>query len=99
MANIKLLTEAVTDPKFTLGKSYEWEPEDIFEVSGTQFAYLLEATKKAATTSEGLTPTEVVSIYNIFHAFLVSGVESGIIKEKAPAEVKSTEPINGIPLP
>lgn len=80
MAKVKSL-EGRGKPVFNPQANYSWEPTDLFEITGQQFAYLYHCLIKEATSTEGSTPIQKYEAYNVVLEVFKRGVEQGAIRE------------------
>lgn len=81
----------VAREKFEEGKQYKWEPNDIVELTGQQFADLVNTIKMHITSPGGAPILSLVHLANILDDTLKRGVEQGVIVEN--------KELDGVPLP
>jgi hypothetical protein len=80
----------VFDPK----KNYRWEPTDIFEITGQQFASIYHLLSQEMNTSGGAPLALTVEAYNVVMDIFRSGVSSEVITEANAAEISRAEEDN-----
>lgn len=68
-------------PTFNPQASYNWEPTDLFEITGQQLAYLYHCLIKEVSSTEGSTPLQKYEAYNVVLDVFKRGVEQGAIVE------------------
>lgn len=84
MAKVSSKKTEQTKPVYNPNKNYQWQPEDEFTLSGTEFSTLYNSLKEAALSPSGTSAANTVASYNILQGILVMGIEEGVIKEVLP---------------
>lgn len=77
-------------PSYDPQKNYQWKPEDVFPLSGTDLSILFHTMREMALSNTGTAPANIVASYEILNKIIVESVESGLIKE-APADLKAVK--------
>lgn len=104
MGNVKQGKKETQDQaaKYGPGRNYRWEKEDTFELTGEEFALLLNTVRMEATNPQGAPAISIVECHKVLEALLLVGIEAGIVTE-APApdngSVRSTDEIPFVDLP
>ncbi len=68
--------------KFEINKPYAWEPDDIFEITGQQFALLYHALTQEINNAGGASIAQKYQAYLVMMEIFEDGVKQGVIKEK-----------------
>lgn len=82
--------------KFEPNKAYKWNPDDIFEITGQQFASIYHALNAEVTTTAGATIAQKYEAYSVMLDVFKDGVEQGVIVESELPEVIAVEEDKGI---
>lgn len=67
---------------FDPNKAYKWEPDDIFEITGLQFATLYHMINEAVTQPGGATVGRIMDAHKVLTELFTLGIEHGVIVEK-----------------
>lgn len=65
--------------KFSKEKTYKWEPTDLFEITGQQFAHLFHALSQEFNERGGASLQLKYEAYQVVMEILRRGVEQGVI--------------------
>ncbi len=82
----KVIKQISKSSKFEPNKPYKWNPDDIFEITGQQFASIYHALNAAVTTREGATLAQMYEAYSVTLDVFKDGVEQGVIVENEVPE-------------
>lgn len=66
---------------YDANKNYKWKPEDVFEITGSQFGSILNATRAFLNTPEAKNVLAIYEANKHIDAILQKNVENGIIEE------------------
>lgn len=80
--------------KFDTSKSYQWKPEDSFEITGLEFDFLQNFFTREVMSPEGNVPLDKVRGYNIMQELLKNAVEQGVaipVPEDTPKDLPKQE--------
>lgn len=70
-------------PTYRPEASYKWEPDDVFEFTGQQLAYLFHCLNIEVNSAEGATIGQKYQAYEAVMDVFKKGVEQGAIVESA----------------
>ena len=66
---------------FDPNKSYKWQPTDVFEVNGHDFALILNTLRAITSTEEAQKVILANEANKVAEAILGKGVEAGFVQE------------------
>lgn len=92
----KVIKQIDKAKKFEPNKPYKWSPDDIFEITGQQFASIYHALNATVTTKEGATIAQLYEAYSVALSVFKDGVEQGVIVEDGIPEEISIEETSGV---
>lgn len=81
MARVQQLNKPKNTPSFDPGKTYKWDPNDTFELTGMQFASLYHCLTQDARNPGGAPVLMKMEAYNVVMDLFKQAVEQGIAKE------------------
>jgi hypothetical protein len=77
-------------------KSYRWEPEDIFEMTGLQFGTLVNMLEAEMNTPGGAPLSLKVKAYEVITEIIKLGVEQGAIRENIPYQGEASSRVKSL---
>jgi len=77
--------EGKSKPQWDPAKQYRWEPGDVFELTGLQFAGIYHALAREINEPTGCNIAQKMEAYNIVMDILKKGIEQEVIIEQGVA--------------
>lgn len=74
-------TQQAKSPTFVPGRAYKWNPQDIFEITGQQFAAIYHMLIEEVNNPAGASIGRKIEAYETIMGIFKSGVEQGAIIE------------------
>lgn len=99
MAKVKKMEKVTYDPE----GSYQWEPSDLFEITGEQFSALINTLRFHVNNSGGAPAVAMIQATSILEDILKEGVEQGVIRRMENVPINNgkdlSTSIEGLPMP
>lgn len=83
MAKVTQFTNQKKAPLYDPAKSYKWEPTDVFELTGAQFASIYHCLTQEVRNSGGAPILLKIEAHNVLMDIFKQAVEQGVAKEQA----------------
>lgn len=68
--------------QFDPNKSYKWEPTDIFELTGQQFAVIYHMMNEMVTQPGGAAISRIIEANKVVSDIFLEGIDQGVIVEQ-----------------
>lgn len=85
------MSKSSKKPVFDTKKNYRWEPEDILQIKGKDFASLYHTLTQEMNNVGGSTVVMKLEAYTAIMETLKSNVELGIVEEQDLEDVDETK--------
>jgi hypothetical protein len=96
MAKVTLNQPARNNGSYSSERSYKWDPQDVFEITGQQFAALYHALNQEVIEKGGAPIQMKYEAYNVVMELLRRGIEQGVIVEANTSQVIASEVATGM---
>lgn len=96
MGRVTLNQQQRNNNSFSSERSYKWDPSDVFELTGQQFAAVYHALTQAVMEKGGAPVQLTYEAYNVVMDMLKRGIEQGVIHEISTSQAVANEVATGM---
>lgn len=96
MGRVALNQQQRSNNSFSSERSYKWDPSDVFEITGQQFASLYHALNQEVIEKGGAPIQLKYEAYNVIMDLLKRGIEQGVIQEASTSQAVANEVATGM---
>lgn len=82
-------------PTFDPQKNYRWDPQDVFELTGQQFASIYHALNQEINNPGGTSIALKVEAFGVVMDMFKHGVAQGVITEQVPMDADTPAQVEG----
>jgi len=96
MGRVTLNQQQRSNNPYSSERSYKWDPTDVFEMTGMQFASLYHALNQAVMEKGGASIQLTYEAYTVIMDLMKRGIEQGVILEANTSQVIASEVASGM---